>query len=144
VTLWRALVAFSGLSQLERFSPLFRDFNRHNDPVPNAPVEVGAISGALMALRRRDFETLGGFDEGYFIHVEDLDICRRAEERGWSVIFAPGPHGRHIRSTSAVENAFVAKHKARGMAHYLEKFARGPIARVVAWCAGRVLILVSR
>lgn len=144
VTLWRAFVAFSGLSRLERVAPLFRDFNRHTDPLPSAPVDVGAVSGALMAMRRADFETLGGFDESYFVHVEDLDICRRAEERGWRVMFAPGPHGRHERSTSAVARGFIAKHKARGMARYLTKFARGPLDRALAYLAGGFLILVSR
>lgn len=144
VTLWRAFVAFSGLSRLERFSPAFRDFNRHTDPMPCAPVAVQAISGALLMLRRADFETLGGFDESYFVHVEDLDICRRAEERGWPIIFAPGPHGRHERSTSAVEGRFIARHKARGMARYLTKFSHGPIERVAAWLAGRFIVLVSR
>ncbi|MBN8605792.1 MAG: glycosyltransferase family 2 protein [Caulobacterales bacterium] len=144
VTLWRAFVAFSGLSRLEHFSPAFRDFNRHADPVPSAPVAVQAVSGALLMLRRADFEVLGGFDEGYFVHVEDLDLCRRAEQRGWPVIFAPGPHGQHERSTSAVESRFIAKHKARGMARYLSKFANGPFERAAAWLAGGFIMLVSR
>jgi N-acetylglucosaminyl-diphospho-decaprenol L-rhamnosyltransferase len=144
VTLWRAFVAFSGLSRLERLSPAFRDFNRHTDPMPSHPIAVQAISGALLMVRRADFEALGGFDEGYFVHVEDLDICRRAEQRGWPVVFAPGPHGRHERSTSAVESGFIAKHKARGMARYLSKFARGPLERAIAWLAGRFIMLVSR
>lgn len=143
VTLWRAFVAFSGLSRLERFIPVFRDFNRHADPMPSGPIAVQAISGALLMTRRADFEALGGFDEGYFVHVEDIDLCRRAEERGWPVIFAPGPHGRHERSTSAVESSFIAQHKARGMARYLNKFARGPFERAIAWLAGRFIVLVS-
>ncbi len=55
LTLWRAFTAFSGLSRLERAIPAFRDFNRHNDPLPSAPAPVGAVSGALIAMRRADF-----------------------------------------------------------------------------------------
>lgn len=144
LTLWRAFVAFTGLARLERIAPVFRDFNRHRDPMPSAPVRVGAISGALIAVRRADFDVLGGFDEGYFVHVEDIDLCRRAEERGWPVLFAPGPHGRHIRSTSAISRGELARHKARGMARYFNKFARGPMERVIARIAGGVLMLFSR
>lgn len=144
LTLWRAFTSFSGLSRLERFAPALRDFNRHADPMPNAPVRVGAISGALFAIRREDFEGLGGFDEGYFIHCEDIDLCRRVQAKGWPVVFAPGPHGLHLRSTSDVDPRFIAQHKARGMARYLSKFARGPIERVAAWFAGRFIMLVYR
>jgi GT2 family glycosyltransferase len=144
LTLWRAFVAFTGLSRLERAAPVFRDFNRHVDPLPAEPVRVGAVSGALLAMRRADFEAIGGFDTGYFVHVEDLDLCRRAEELGWPVVFAPGPHGRHVRSTSAVAAQVVARHKADGLARYFSKFAHGPVDRALAHLAGGFLRLVWR
>lgn len=139
LTLWRAFVYASGLTAWG-----FRDFNRHRDPLPDAPQRVGAVSGALIAVRKADFEKLGGFDEGYFLHVEDIDLCRRAEEAGWPVLFAPGPHGVHIRSTSAADAGFLSRHKARGMARYLNKFARGPLERALAAAAGGVLMFFNR
>jgi len=135
LTLWRAVVAFTGLSRLG-----LRDFNRHTDPMPATPQRVGAISGALFVMRREDFASLGGFDEGYFLHVEDLDLCRRAEDAGWPVLFAPGPHGRHLRSTSDVSDRTIARHKARSMARYFNKFAHGPFERACAALAGWVLV----
>ncbi len=144
VTLWSAFLYASGLARLEPILPFFRDFNRHRDPLPKAPVRVGAVSGALMAMRREDFLALGGFDEAYFVHVEDLDICRRAEARGWPVLFAPGPHGVHVRSTSAVDPKLLAHHKAHGMARYLNKFADGRLERGLAKLAGGVLKFLSR
>lgn len=143
VTLWRAFVAFSGLSRLERVIPAFRDFNRYRDPIPAAPAPVGAISGALFVMRREDFNALGGFDEAYFVHVEDLDLCRRAEEAGYRVLFAPGPHGMHVRSTSAADPRHIARYKAEGMAHYFRKFARGPVERFVARAAGAFLLAMA-
>lgn len=139
LTLWRAFVAFNGLSMLGPLLPIFRDFNRHREPLPSAPARVGAVSGALMMMRRADFEMLGGFDEGYFVHVEDLDLCRRAELASWPVIFAPGPHGTHVRATSAIDARELSRHKRRGMARYLKKFARGPIERVLAGLAAAIL-----
>jgi GT2 family glycosyltransferase len=143
VTLWRAFTAFSGLSRLGRIAPILRDFNRHTDPMPEGAAPVGAVSGAILAMRRTDFEALGGFDEGYFLHVEDLDICRRAEAAGWRVLFQPGPHGVHLRSTSAASPGFVAWHKARGMARYFRKFASGPVETVLAAIAGGFLVLLA-
>jgi GT2 family glycosyltransferase len=139
LTLWRAFTSFSGLSRFEKAFPALRDFNRHADPLPERATPVGAVSGALMVLRRADFEAIGGFDEAYFLHVEDLDLCRRAEEAGWRVLFQPGPHGVHVRSTSAAEPGVLARYKALGMARYLRKFARGPVERAGAELAAAVL-----
>lgn len=139
LTLWRAMVSLSGMSRFEGVVPALRDYDRCRDPLPNAAAPVGAVSGALMAMRKRDFETLGGFDEGYFLHVEDLDFCRRAEEAGWTVLFQPGPHGMHLRSTSAVEPGAVARHKALGAARYFRKFAKGPFEKAVAELAAAAL-----
>jgi len=137
LTLWRAFVSFTGISRLG-----FRDFNRHRDPMPSEPVPAGAVSGALLCVRRADFAALGGFDEGYFLHVEDVDLCRRAEEAGWRVLFAPGPHGVHMRSTSAISSADVARHKARGFKRYFSKFARSPIERALGGAVGAVLLVL--
>jgi N-acetylglucosaminyl-diphospho-decaprenol L-rhamnosyltransferase len=137
LTLWRAFVSFTGLSKLG-----LRDFNRHREPMPAKPVPAGAISGALLCVRRADFAAIGGFDEGYFLHVEDVDLCRRAEEAGWRVLFAPGPHGVHMRSTSAISGADVARHKARGFARYFKKFAASPLERALGALAGAMLIVI--
>jgi GT2 family glycosyltransferase len=143
LTLWRAFVAFTGLSRLERAMPALRDFNRHRDPLPALATEVGAVSGALMMMRRADFLALGGFDEDYFLHVEDIDICRRAEAAGWRVLFQPGPHGVHLRSSSAASRSAIAWHKARGMARYFRKFSANPFERVLAELAGGFLMLLA-
>ena len=132
LTVWRAFVSVSGLSRFERWAPVFRDFNRHNDPMPLSAVGVNCISGALFAIRKVDYDALGGLDEGYFVHVEDIDLCRRAEERGWPVMFLPGPHGMHMRSTSQIDPRIVSAHKTRGLARYFQKFGANPIERGAA------------
>ena len=42
-------------------------------------------SGAALALRKQDFDFLSGFDEGYFLYYEDVDLCRRAKESGFRI-----------------------------------------------------------
>lgn len=132
LTSWRAFVSVTGLSRLERLAPAFRDFNRHTDPMPCEAVRVNCISGALFALRKADYDAIGGLDEGYFLHVDDIDLCRRAEERHWPVLFVPGPHGTHVRSSSQIDPRIVSAHKARGMARYFQKFGANPVERGLA------------
>lgn len=102
-----------------------------SEPAPVAPIRVGAISGAFFLVRKADFEALGGFDEGYFIHVEDVDLCRRALEAGGSVTYVPAAGALHYGSTSDVPSAFVTGHKAKSLARYFRKFARGPMEQLV-------------
>lgn len=100
---------------------------------PPAVEAVDAVSGACMLLRRSVFEAIGGFDEGYFLHVEDLDLCRRVRDAGWRVAIAHEVHVVHEQGSSSRRRPFfVARHKRRGMWRYFLKFdpaARNPLLR---------------
>ena len=85
------------------------------------PVE--AISGALMLMPRALYGRLGGFDEGYRLHAEDLDLCRRAREAGALVAVANRARVMHVRGVSSrARPVFVEWHKHRGLARYFGKF----------------------
>lgn len=56
---------------------------------PNKKTRVDYVSGGFIALRRSIFEELGGFDESYFMYVEDMDLCFRAYKNGYDVYFLP-------------------------------------------------------
>ncbi len=140
---WRsALASFVGLSRLAGGRGAWRDIHRHAQPLPDGPVFVDVVSGALMALHRVDFEALGGFDEGYFLHVEDVDLCRRVGEAGGRVMLQPLARGVHVRSTSNASPEFVERCKARGFARYFRKFARSWPERMLADLIGAVLWVV--
>lgn len=51
--------------------------------------EVAAASGAAFAMRGELFELLGGFDEAYFLYMEDTDLSLRARLAGWHILYAP-------------------------------------------------------
>jgi len=51
--------------------------------------EVGAISGAAFAIRSELFKTLDGFDEDFFIYMEETDLSWRAQLAGWRCVYAP-------------------------------------------------------
>lgn len=107
-------------------------------PIPHAVIETENVSGALMLLPRAIFERLQGFDEAYFLHCEDLDLCRRAREAGYKVLLAGDVRVRHAKGgSSAHRPVFVSYHKHRGMWRWFRKFdpaAREPLTRALVAC----------
>ena len=84
---------------------------------------VDAVSGALMLLPRTLFDRLAGFDEGYRLHAEDLDLCRRARVAGATVAIANDIRVLHVRGVSSrARPLFVEWHKHRGLWRYFRKF----------------------
>lgn len=87
------------------------------------PIQGDAISGALMLVRRDAFTAARGFDEGYFMHAEDLDLCRRIRELGFEVWCDPAIRVVHIKGVSSRRRPFrVALAKHRGLLRYFDKF----------------------
>lgn len=98
---------------------------------PVAPVDMPVISGAFFLTSKDSFATLGGFDEDYFLHVEDIDLCRRCREAGGRVLYDPRAAVLHYGSTSDAPNRVVQAHKADSLAHYFRKFATSAPSRVM-------------
>lgn len=92
-----------------------------DDSLPLQPVE--AVSGALMVMPRELFQRVAGFDEGYRLHAEDLDLCRRVREAGGGVAVANAVRVLHVRGVSSRSRpVFVEWHKHRGLWRYFSKF----------------------
>lgn len=88
-----------------------------------AVVDCDAISGALMLVRREAFVAAGGFDEGYFMHGEDLDLCRRVRELGFAVRCDRNLQVVHLKGVSSRRRPYrVLLAKYRGTLRYFEKF----------------------
>ena len=67
---------------------------------------VAWVTGCCLLLRGDCLRDLGGLDEEFFLYYEDVDLCRRAQERGWSVWFEPNltivhHHPLHQRTVPA-------------------------------------------
>ena len=58
---------------------------RNNDD----PIQVQAISGACMLARREALDAVGGFSSEYFMYAEDMDLCLRVTQAGWSILYNP-------------------------------------------------------
>lgn len=122
VTPVTTLLSFSHLTWRVRGLKGF-EIHREHEPVPTEPVPMPTISGACFALRRIDFNLLGGFDEGYFLHVEDIDLCWRARQAGGQVLFQPKAEVIHLGHTSLEHPVKVEFHKGVGLSRYFIKRA---------------------
>jgi N-acetylglucosaminyl-diphospho-decaprenol L-rhamnosyltransferase len=99
--------------------------------------EVEWISGSAMLLRREAFAEVGAFDEGYFMYVEDVDLCTRLRSAGWEVLFSPEVEAVHAIGVSARGQSrrmafahsasiyrYFEKHRAQGLGALLKPFVR--------------------
>ena len=80
------------------------------------PVEApaGWLSGSCLLLRRAAFDEVGGFDPGYFMYFEDLDLCRRLADAGWQSVYVPSAVVEHTGAHSTKRNraAMLRAHHA--------------------------------
>jgi len=120
---WIGLIRFL---HLERFFPQLTRNKRLdliNDPIPEGPVPVEAISGAFMLVRRTAFEAVGPLDEGYFLHCEDLDWFVRFRHAGWKLYLVPDVEVVHHQgSCSSGRPVVVEWYKHKGMVRFFRKF----------------------
>lgn len=133
------------LSTLAQRAPALSRFEVHleDEPTPAGVVETPTISGACFAMRRADFEVLGGFDEGYFLHVEDIDLCWRVRQAGGQVVFQPAAEVVHVGHTSRANPLRVEYAKGCGLARFFRKRARTPVGLLAAWALGPFIVAAA-
>ena len=136
--LWRALMTATGLARFASRWPALAGTNLPENSALPSLENVDAVSGALMLVPRAAFERIGGFDEHYFLHFEDMDLCRRARDLNLQVACANDVRVTHVKGTSSrARPFFVARHKHAGMWRWFVKFdpaARNPLLCALAWC----------
>lgn len=86
--------------------------------------EVDYIFGCSMLIRRQVFEHVGMLDTGYFLYLEDLDFCLRAQAVGYRLLFVPQAKVWHQGSASTAQNpAWRKYHLAKSTLYFLRKHA---------------------
>ena len=87
--------------------------------------DAGWLSGACVLVRRSDFDALGGFDEGYFMYFEDVDLGYRLGKLGKRNVYEPTAAVTHTgaHSTTADSERMIATHHASARRFLSRKYA---------------------
>ena len=92
--------------------------------------EVDYIFGAAMLVRCDVFEKIGFFDNRFFLYLEDLDLCIRAQKAGFDLVFVPDAKVWHKGSASTSKNIALRRYyMAKSTIHFLRKHAT-PVTRL--------------
>lgn len=88
--------------------------------------DVDWVGGACMLVRRRAFDVVAGFDEEYFMYVEDVDLCWRLGQAGWRIGYEPGARVVHALggSSRAAPYRMIAEHH-RSLYRFVSKSSAG-------------------
>ena len=100
--------------------------------------EAGWVSGSCFLARRGALEELGGFDEAYFMYVEDMDLCWRAHDAGWGVGFAGTAAVTHVQGVS------TARHPYRMMVAHHRSALRFTLRTTKGWRRAALPLAVAR
>ena len=106
------------------FSPL-RWQHKHYllDERPEQPVPTDTMLGAFLLLRRTMLDEIGGWDGGFRMYVEDIDLNYRAARAGWERWYVPAAVVHH-EYAAVIDKRFLTRHTwwhARAMVRFLRK-----------------------
>ena len=103
----------------------------HLDEHPSEPVEADWMLGGFLMLRRAMLDELRGFDEGFFLYGEDIDLCYRAWRSGWTVWYVPGATVEHEHQAVTDHRLFTRRTlwHWRGIARFVRKHPERLLAR---------------
>lgn len=122
--LGRALLGMARIGGANRARPA---------PAHGEPQRVDWFHGAVVLAPSDLLRRIGGFDEGYFLYAEDMDLCLRATRAGADAIVVPSVRVPHISGASSVlggGEVTRAADRVAGMGRFLAK-EHGPWARSV-------------
>jgi N-acetylglucosaminyl-diphospho-decaprenol L-rhamnosyltransferase len=114
--------------------------------------EVQWVSGSAMLLRRAALDDVGPMDEGYFMYVEDVDLCTRLRLGGWQVVFSPEVEVVHeIGVSTRGKHGRMAFQHSRSVYRYFSKFAAAgprallkPFVRAALWLRAALIAVLRK
>lgn len=120
-----ALVHFSGLGTLTGWGAhrglwIGRDVDTAHRP--------DWVSSACMLVRRAAVEAVGAMDETWFVYMDDVDLCRRARDGGWTVWYEPAATAIHLMGQSTKRQTGAASPAALANLNRYVRLHRGPLA----------------
>lgn len=93
--------------------------------------DVPWVVGACFVARRDAWEEVGGFDEGYFLYFDDVDLCWRLRQAGWSVVLDSEVYVQHRYDRASRRSlfGFATRHHIRSASRFYARNPRFVISR---------------
>ncbi|MFP9097554.1 glycosyltransferase family 2 protein [Flavobacterium sp. RHBU_24] len=101
--------------------------------------DIDWLTGSFLLMPKRVYEQVGGFDEDYFMYVEDVDLCKKTALAGYRRVFMPGLSYTHFVGYNAAKDFLIIK----GLETYIDKHAKG-IDHFFMHCALRINKIVKK
>lgn len=124
MTPWTCFVEQLRLDRLLPNDPRFQRVNLNDSEPLSGVTPVECISGAFMLMPRAAYDRIGGMDEDYFLHVEDVDLCLRIRQAGGTILYVPDVAVTHLKGTSRVFPLVIEWHKWVSASKYFRKHFR--------------------
>jgi hypothetical protein len=93
------------------------------DVVLEGPHKIDWVRGAAMMIRKNIFDEIGGFDERFFMYLEDTDLCRRFWQNGFEVWYYPESKMIH----------YYARVSNKSGKWFLDLFIKDTWAHIISW-----------
>lgn len=114
-----------GLSLLPLVNKFIPQFHPRDRRFFSKAHQVGWVMGAFLVLKRKIFETTGGFDENLFMHMEEVEWCKRIKDVSYKVWYVPQVEVVHLHGASTnfdLTSGFL--NELKGIKYYLLKHYR--------------------
>lgn len=126
---WRVALEKSGIGRWGLFRRIYDPQVLITDWSYDELREVDYVRGACMIVRRRVLEEIGGFDTQFFMYAEEADLCFRAAQAGWKVMFFPGATVLHHGGASAKQSTSTRQQRETSRFLFMQKRYGRLIAR---------------
>jgi GT2 family glycosyltransferase len=114
-----------GLELVPGIKKLFKPFHPKEKDFFKKNREVGWTMGAFLFMKMEVFEKSHGFDEKFFLYMEEVEWCRRVKEAGYKIFYTPKFWVTHVDKASAfgdpAELAKIFRREILGFVYYLNK-----------------------
>ena len=139
-----ALAHFTGIGRRPNAPASLAQYRAPN--IERGPVD--AVNGAFMVMRRRALDEVGLFDEGYWMYMEDLDLCYRFAQAGWTTWYEPGVKVLHVKAGTSGKHRKPRLNYAfhYGMLRFYRKHyapSRNPLLNVAVYAGIGTKLVIS-
>ena len=112
-----------GLNLLPGINILIPPFHPRSNSFFSKAHQTGWIMGAFFALKKEVFKKTGGFDENLFMHMEEVEWCKRIKSSGFKIWYVPQVEVIHLHGASSnfdLQSSFL--NELKGIKYYLNKY----------------------